>query len=413
MAQDPNSTKLAAVVQDLQQSTEKNTKETNLAFQKFLDKLQNLKIKAPEESKEQQGILAKAIGGIKTFMATVGKMLAPIVQVVGKFGGALGGVVKVIGKIFAPFLWIMGIYEAVKGAISGFEEDGFLGAITGAIKEFFAFVFFEPLDMIKSLISWVAGLFGLEKVEKFLDSFSFADLWRSLVDGVTKFIKKIVYAILPDDVAEKIVGPKDKIDPRQAQENAANKLQSTSAKIKSLEKSNSDIFNEYGDQFGDDIMSSDHPQAKRWHEQNDKIKQLRIQEKEQLEELKRLSQSDMENSVTVGPITVDPSDQKLDEAFKDSDYDSEGVYKGNVKDPRAAEKLMALDNQPRTADLLDRESSDTELAKNKGGDKGDVVISSPSNTNVNSQNANIFKSAGPKNADPSLGKYKQGIGNWT
>ena len=385
------------------------------------------------------GLIGKAITGVKSFFTGIGKALTPLVEAVawlskmsgiskllsgvktfftgmmewvGKFGSAFGGVVKVIGKIFAPFLWIMGIYEAVKGAIGGFEEDGWLGAITGAIKEFFSFVFFQPLDMIKSLISWVAGLFGLEKVEKFLDSFSFEDIWRSLVDGVTKFIKKIVYAILPDGLAEKIVGPKDEIDPRQAQENAANKLQSTSAQIKSLEQSNSDIFNNYGTDFGGDIMKSDHPQAKRWREQADRIKQLRIQEKEQLEELKRLSQQDMEVPIT---DDIDDSDQKLDAAFKDSDYDSEGVYKGNVKDPRAAEKLMALDNEPRTSDLLDKESSEVELAKSNKGGKGNVNINQGPQTNINANSTQIHRKPAQKNEDHTLQKYKaNSYGNgWT
>ena len=100
------------------------------------------------------------------------------------FAGALGRVSSILGKIFAPIFIIMTVYDTVKGMLKGFEEGGIIGAIGGAIKGFFNSLIMAPLDMIKSAVSWIAGAFGFENVEKALDSFSFEDLFTKLIDGI-------------------------------------------------------------------------------------------------------------------------------------------------------------------------------------------------------------------------------------
>lgn len=108
------------------------------------------------------------------------------------FGAAIARVAGIVGKLFAPIAVIMTLWDTVKGAIEGYEEEGIIGGIKGAIKGFFNALIFGPLDMIKSAISWVLGVFGFENAEKALDSFSFADLFSSLIDGIHN---AVVYVI--------------------------------------------------------------------------------------------------------------------------------------------------------------------------------------------------------------------------
>ena len=100
------------------------------------------------------------------------------------FASALGRVSTILGKIFAPIFIIMTLYDTVKGILKGYDEDGIVGAIGGAIKGFFNSIIMAPLDMIKSAVSWIAGAFGFTNVEKVLDSFSFEDLFTKLIDGI-------------------------------------------------------------------------------------------------------------------------------------------------------------------------------------------------------------------------------------
>jgi hypothetical protein len=73
------------------------------------------------------------------------------------------------------------------GAIDGFKgTDGnivqkILGGLGGAIKGFMKLVT-VPLDLVKSLISWIAGKFGFTEFEKLLDGFSFTELFGKAVD---------------------------------------------------------------------------------------------------------------------------------------------------------------------------------------------------------------------------------------
>ena len=121
------------------------------------------------------------IGGIvdavKTFFGTASKMGGSFVKV---FSGAM----KIFEKLALPLTVIMGIYDTLKGAFKGWEEGGFIGAIRGAITGLINSIIGAPLDLLKSIVSWVLGAFGFDKAEKFLDSFSFEDI----IEGFFKAI---------------------------------------------------------------------------------------------------------------------------------------------------------------------------------------------------------------------------------
>lgn len=113
--------------------------------------------------------------GIKSFFVNVaGKATA--------FGGIFGAVTKVVSKIAYPLTIIMGIWDTVKGFIEGFEEGGLIGGIKGAIVGLYNGLVFGFADMVKGMVSWVLELIGLDSIAKWLDSFSFQDLFKRFVD---------------------------------------------------------------------------------------------------------------------------------------------------------------------------------------------------------------------------------------
>jgi hypothetical protein len=105
-----------------------------------------------------------------------------------QFMKILGTIGRVIGRIFLPLTLIMTAYDTIKGAIQGFEEDGFLGGLAGAIKGLLQSVIGMPLDLLKSAVSWILGKFGLDDAEKFLDSFSFSELIGKMINGLVNSV---------------------------------------------------------------------------------------------------------------------------------------------------------------------------------------------------------------------------------
>lgn len=116
------------------------------------------------------------------------------------FKNAFGVVSKVVSKLLFPLFAIMTIWDTVKGAIEGFEEGGVAGAIGGAIKGLFNSIIFAPLDLLKSVVSWLLGKMGFEEAEKLLDSFSFEETFSKLIDTITNFFS----VTLPTFITETI-----------------------------------------------------------------------------------------------------------------------------------------------------------------------------------------------------------------
>jgi hypothetical protein len=81
----------------------------------------------------------------------------------------------------------MTVWDTVKGMIEGYEKEGIVGAIAGAVTGLFNSLVFGPLDMLKSAIAWVLGKFGFENAEKELNSFSFSEMFTNLIGTVKDF----------------------------------------------------------------------------------------------------------------------------------------------------------------------------------------------------------------------------------
>ena len=123
-----------------------------------------------------------------------------------KFMTVLGNIGRVIGRLFLPFTVIMTAYDTIKGAIKGFEKDGFLGGLTGAVKGFLNSILGAPLDLLKDAVAWVLGKFGFDDTAEILKKFSFTKLISNTIDKVTFFFKNIpgIFSFLFDSLAFKL-----------------------------------------------------------------------------------------------------------------------------------------------------------------------------------------------------------------
>jgi len=136
--------------------------------------------------------LSKFIGYIGNRFSVLSEMIKSFASnstMLSKLKGVFTFFANIGKKLLTP---LFVIYETVKGAIEGYDAEGFVGLIKGAIVGFFKGFIGEFLDLIKSAVSWVAGFLGFEEVEKLLDSFSFVDLFKNIIDSIFTLASDIV-----------------------------------------------------------------------------------------------------------------------------------------------------------------------------------------------------------------------------
>ena len=175
----------------------------------FLDEL----IKPIRTFFSAEGPIAKAFGLIKSAFSifSEGSQLMSM----------LGGIGRIVGRLFYPITLIMTAYDTIKGALAGYEDEGIIGAIQGAITGLLNSVIGMPLDLLKSVISWLLSKFGMDEASKVLDQFSFTDLISNLIDGLFDGLKMVINGIIeglavvienlplvPDSVGDTIRGLK-------------------------------------------------------------------------------------------------------------------------------------------------------------------------------------------------------------
>ena len=131
--------------------------------------------------------------------SAVGKVFAPIMKVVNTIktifkpiAAVFGKVSGIVGKIFAPLFVIMTIWDTVKGAMAGYEEDGIVGAIGGAVKGLINSLITVPLDMLTKATAWVLKKFGFDESAEALRSFSFTDEFNKIIDGLMANVNDLI-----------------------------------------------------------------------------------------------------------------------------------------------------------------------------------------------------------------------------
>jgi len=141
----------------------------------------------------------------------IGDLLKNIVGRAGQLGGIfskIGGffktfmsvaknVMSIVSKVFFPLTIIFAIFETIKGFFDGFVStegsivDKIIGGLVGAMEGLFDFFISMPLDLIKNLISWIAGMLGFDGIKEKLDSFSFDELFGGMFDGIQNLMTGI------------------------------------------------------------------------------------------------------------------------------------------------------------------------------------------------------------------------------
>ena len=134
-------------------------------------------------------------GPVGRIFASIQDVVSGVIGSISKFGAIFKKVAGFVSKIALPLQIIMGIWDTISGAIEGYETGGILGAIKGAIKGLFNSVVGGVADLLKDMVSWVADKLGFKGVSEFLDSFSFTDLFSTLVDNIGNAIEYVLGAI--------------------------------------------------------------------------------------------------------------------------------------------------------------------------------------------------------------------------
>ena len=149
------------------------------------------------------GVVMKIVKSIKDFFGGIGDYFS-------KFSKVFGVVSKIVAKIAYPLQIIMGLWDSVKGAMEGYEKEGIFGAIQGGITGLINGVFMSFFDLIKDGISWILGAIGFDDAEKFLDSFTFSDLFASLMDKIFHPIRTLQEAFDSLDLQALVFEPMSK-----------------------------------------------------------------------------------------------------------------------------------------------------------------------------------------------------------
>lgn len=123
----------------------------------------------------------------------IGKGLSAGFGVIGSllrgFGATVKAVSGVVGKLFYPLTIILTAFDTIKGALDGYAEGGWLGALEGGIVGFVSSLVTKPLDLIKSVGAWIVGKLGFENAAEVLESFSFTELFTNMVGGIFDFVR--------------------------------------------------------------------------------------------------------------------------------------------------------------------------------------------------------------------------------
>lgn len=128
-----------------------------------------------------------AFGGVSKiggFLSGIGNAMKPVLKVASSIG-------RVIGRAFYPITILMAAFDGVMGFIEGFKANGIIGGISGAFFGIIDGLVMKVLDLIKSLVSWVAEKLGFTGISEALDSFSFSDIWQGIGDKVQEAISWI------------------------------------------------------------------------------------------------------------------------------------------------------------------------------------------------------------------------------
>jgi len=102
------------------------------------------------------------------------------------FSQLVSGVFTLVGDLFTS------LTDSFYAILESFKTGGVWSGIGTTIVEYFQLMVMKPLDLLKDLVSWAASLFGFENASKWLDSFSFSEMFTAVVDWISALPGRIV-----------------------------------------------------------------------------------------------------------------------------------------------------------------------------------------------------------------------------
>jgi hypothetical protein len=190
------------------QSTKKMTANNKTFVGKSLfgkDKFKSKNVTSLSQMKafNQAGIATKFLARMQLAFGGMGKTITDAVNKTAKAGGVLSKVgfgLKAFGTILGklnPFtFWIFMAIDAISGIKKRFSKLGGedMGGIKGIVKKLFAFTYGAiegiaqgfvafPLDLVKNIFGFMAGLLGFDNVKEALKNFSFKDATTKIFDS--------------------------------------------------------------------------------------------------------------------------------------------------------------------------------------------------------------------------------------
>lgn len=132
-------------------------------------------------------LIGNVFTAIKTLFSNIMQATIDAFDFVGSFTTKLvGGIFDIVGNVFDAITTYF--YEVVEG----FKSGGVWGGLGAILEGYFQLMVMKPLDLLKDLVSWAASLFGFENASAWLDSFSFSEMFTSVVDWISAIPGKIV-----------------------------------------------------------------------------------------------------------------------------------------------------------------------------------------------------------------------------
>ena len=102
------------------------------------------------------------------------------------FSDLVSGVFSLVDDV------IVEIKKYFTDVVEGFKTGGVWGGLGAMLTGYFDMMVMKPLDLLKDLVSWAADIFGFENASKWLDSFSFSEMFTAVVDWISAIPQKLV-----------------------------------------------------------------------------------------------------------------------------------------------------------------------------------------------------------------------------
>jgi len=146
-------------------------------------------------------VIGDAFGTAKTALFGAGNTGKALKDTTGKMGAVIEKMKTIAPGLFKAFATLgrllgwpltiaIGLFHGIKASIEKFKSGDIIGGVmaflTGAING----AIMSLVDMVKDGLSWVMGALGFDKISEFLDSFSFEEMFSTMMFHIEDFINR-------------------------------------------------------------------------------------------------------------------------------------------------------------------------------------------------------------------------------